>query len=135
ERKFGEDARNAGDERREMNRDRDRLRKRLALQGEQAGGSVEALFYDRRARAFEQRQLHLVGDAVELVTHHLDGDRIERRCLPRIRLHQLFVRSSTRLPTRSTRPAQPGTMSVVVSSCSTRAGPVKLSPVCMAARS
>ena len=26
----------------------------------------------------QQRQLHLVGDAVELVAHHLDGDRIER---------------------------------------------------------
>jgi len=81
ERELGEDARDTGDERGEVNRNRHGLRERLALQSEQAGGGVEPLLDDRRAGAFQQCQLHLVGDAVELVAHHLDGDGIERRCL------------------------------------------------------
>ena len=38
---------------------------------------VEAFLDDRRGRALEQRQLHLVGDGVEPVAQHLEEDRID----------------------------------------------------------
>ena len=79
ERELDEDAGNARDERGQVDRYRHRLRQGLALQREQAGGGIQALLHDRRERAAQQRQLHLVGDAVELVAHHLHGDRIEGR--------------------------------------------------------
>src|SRR2546430_17456625 len=43
-------------------------------------------------------------------------------------IFQLDVRTSTRLPCASTRPCQSGATSVVVSSCSTMAGPSSASP-------
>ena len=83
------------------------------LQREQARGSVEPLLHDRREGALEQRQLHLVGDAVELVADHLERDRDRAPGLRRdageaglvtCGTCQLLFCSSTRLPPASTGP-------------------------------
>ena len=102
----------------EMDRNRRGLRDGLAPDVEQRGRRVEALFDDRRRRALEQRQLHLVGDRVEPVAEDLEEDRIDR--------HQ--SRRKRRLPASSTSAPTPGGMTVVVSLCSTMAGPASRAP-------
>ena len=47
------------------------------LRVEQRGRGVEALLDDRRGRALEQRQLHLVGDGVEPVAQDLEEDGVD----------------------------------------------------------
>ena len=112
-------------QRAEMHRDGERLRQCLALQREQAGRGVQAFLHDGGEGAAHQRELHLVGDAVELVAQHFERDRIDVHAQPRV---------SRRLPLSSTVPRQPGSTSVVVSSCSTIAGPAKVRPAGIAAR-
>ena len=58
-----------------MDGDRRGLGDRLAARVEERGGGVEALLHDRRRRALEERQLHLVGDGVEPVAQYLEEDR------------------------------------------------------------
>src|SRR5215472_11141923 len=60
-----------------MDRDRAALRQGRAVEREQARRRVESFLDDRRERAAQQRRLHLVGDAVELVAGDVDGDRVE----------------------------------------------------------
>ena len=108
-----------------MDRNRSRLSDGLAVGVEQGGGGVEALLHDRRRRALEQRQLHLVGDGVEPVAQHLEEDRVDG--------HQDFRRR--RLPASSTSAVTPGGITVVVSLCSTMAGPARRAPSGRPARS
>jgi hypothetical protein len=78
---------------------------------------------DGREGAAQQRRLHLVGDAVELVANDFDRDGVEGfgLCLGR---HGWFPPSAVmiRVPSAATIARQPGSIRVVVSGCSTIAG-------------
>ena len=50
---------------------------RRAVEREQARRGVEPFLDDRRERAAQQRRLHLIGDAVELVSGNVDGDWVK----------------------------------------------------------
>ena len=67
------------DQGREMDGDGGGLRDGLPFDREEARGGIEAFLDDRRERAPEQRRLHLVGDAEELVADHLHRDGVELR--------------------------------------------------------
>ena len=112
-------------QRAEVDRDRGRLRDGLAAGVEERGRGVEPLLHDRRGRALEERQLHLVGDGVETVAQHLEEDRVDR--------HRSLRRR--RLPASSTSAVTPGGITVVVSVCSTMAGPARRAPSGSRARS
>ena len=124
------------DEGRQMDRDRAGLRERGAVGGEQAGGSVESFLDDGREGTAQQRRLHLVGDAVELVANDFDRDGVEGFGLCR-GCHGLFPQSAVmiRLPSATTVARQPGSIKVVVSGCSTMAGPRISRPIAIADRS
>src|SRR6185503_6599955 len=98
-------------ERAQVDRDGRGLGDGLALDVEEGGGGVEPFLHDRRGRALEERQLHLVGDGVEAVPEHLEQDRVDD--------HAFVILVIRRLPESSTRAAWPGGITVVVSSCST----------------
>src|SRR5687767_13264776 len=122
-----------GYQRGEMDGNRARLRERLTARREQARGSIQTFFHDRREGAFQESKLHLVGYALELVADHLGGngvDHLAARCA----IHACssaagtFSNVNTSVPPASTSARQPGSTTVVVSACSTMAGPAKCVP-------
>src|SRR4030095_7067531 len=121
---------------REMDRDRAGLGERGAVGGEQARRSVEALLDDGREGTAKQRRLHLVGDAVELVANDLGGDGVEGFGLS-LGCHGSFPQSAVmiRVPSATTVARQPGSIRVVVSGCSTIAGPRISRPIAIVDRS
>ena len=117
------------DQRREMDRDRAAPARASRRRREEARRGVHALLDDRREGAAQQRHLHLVGDAVELVADDFERDRIEvTRGVCHVRPCQGCFRVSMRLPARSDTAVQPARSAVVVSACSTMAGPVMTCP-------
>src|SRR5262249_25543223 len=102
------------------------LRDRLAARVEERGGGVEPLLHDWRRRALEQRELHLVGDGVESVAQHFEQDRIDA---VHVRGSPCESRRRRRLPASSTSATTPGGITVVVSGCSTMAGPATRAPI------
>ncbi len=65
--------------------------------GEQRGGGVQPFLDDRREGAAHQRELHLVGDAVQLVAHHLQRDRIDP-CMRQLRCRAAACRCRSTVP-------------------------------------
>ena len=102
---------------------------RLALDVEEGRRGVEALLDDRRRRALEQGQLHLVGDGLEAVAQHLQEHGVDGTMPAH---HALLIR---RLPEASTRATYPGGITLVESACSTMAGPASRDPRGSRARS
>src|SRR5262249_28081877 len=92
-----------------------------AVGREQAGRRVEPFLDDGREGTAQQGRLHLVGDAVELVANDFDGDRVEGLGSG----HGLSLASAVmmRAPSAATTARQPGSIIVVLSGCSTIAGP------------
>ena len=83
---------------------------------EDAMRAVVGFGNDGRDRRMDQVQIHLVGDLFERAAHHGQRDRIDH------------LTSTNRLPNASTRVTIPGSTTVVVSFCSTIAGPSNCMP-------
>src|SRR4051794_21030261 len=71
-------------------------------------------------------KVHLAGHLPEAVLNHRERNRVERHIAPT---------EITRLPRLSTIKLAPGSMTTVVSGCSTIAGPASAAPLPRAARS
>ena len=91
-----------------------------------AVGAVESFGDDRRERGFLVDQVHLAGHLAQAVLDHRQRHRIERHVSPT---------EITRLPKPSTMAVAPGSMTTVVSGCSTIAGPASIAPLPREARS
>ena len=107
----------------------------IALGDELAGiavidavGAILALGDDGAEGRPHEREVHLVADLLEAVLDHAEGDRVDRIC------RHGCLTSMTRLPMWSTSTACPGSITVVASSCSTIAGPMKRMPGTRASR-
>ena len=116
-------------ERAEVDGDGGGLGDGLALHVEERGGGVEPFLHDGRGRALEERQLHLVGDGVQAVAQDLEEDR------DRSRRGSWRVSGFSGCPRPPPRRRRPGGMTVVVSGCSTIAGPARRAPTGRRARS
>ena len=89
---------------------------------EDAVGAVVGLRDDRRHGRMDQVQIHLVGDLFEAAAHHGQSYWIH---------HFTFT---NRLPLESTTTPMPGSITDVVSLCSTIAGPSNRMPGCRSLR-
>src|SRR5215472_9881901 len=105
----------------------------FALGDNLAGGAivdairaVKSLGDDRRERSFLVDQIHLAGHLPQAVLNDRQCHRIERHVSPT---------EITRLPRLSTTAVAPGSITTVVSGCSTLAGPASLAPLLREARS
>ena len=107
-----------------------RLRDGLSLDAEERRRGVEPFLHNRRGRTLEQRELHLVGDGVQAVAQHLEQDGVDGDAA-----HAVTPLLRRRLPERSTSAVCPGGITVVVSACSTMAGPDTRAPTASRARS
>src|SRR6516162_489228 len=88
--------------------------------------AVKALGDHRRERGFLVDQIHLAGHLPQAVLNDRQCHRIERHVSPT---------EITRLPRLSTTAVAPGSMTTVVSGCSTIAGPASVAPSPSEARS
>src|SRR5262249_35319765 len=88
--------------------------------------AVKSLGDHRRERGFLMDQIHLASHLPETVLNHRQRHRIERHVAPT---------EITRLPRLSTMAVAPGSMTTVVSGCSTIAGPASIVPLPREARS
>ena len=96
-----------------------------------AVGAVERFRDHRAERGAHEREVHLVADLLQAVLDHREGDRVERGVDRRgagvVRRHggRILPRQTVtmRLPSASCSTRQPGSISVVQSSCSITAGP------------
>src|SRR5580704_11694048 len=88
--------------------------------------AVKSFGDDRRDRGFLMDQIHLAGYLPQAVLNHRQRHGIERHVAPT---------EITRLPKASTTAVAPGSMTTVVSGCSTIAGPASLAPLPREARS
>src|SRR5215472_6839031 len=105
----------------------------FALGDDLAGGAivdavraVKSLGDDRRERGFLVDQIHLAGHLPQAVLNDRQRHRIEPHVSPT---------EITRLPRPSTTAVAPGSMTTVVSGCSTIAGPASVAPLPREARS
>src|SRR5438128_11948920 len=85
-------------------------------------------------RALEKRDLHLVGDRVELVADDLQGDWVQRLVRGLDHLFAPEVAVTITLPVPWTSAWFPGYSTRVESNCSTIAGPVSWLPTSSSAR-
>src|SRR5690606_7214868 len=104
----------------------------LACRGADRAAEVATFTDHGREGDLLQHHRHLVHHAAQGVTKYLESDRIELLVEARLGLdyaaHASTPGSMMRLPKRSTSAPAPGGMTVVVSYCSTMAGPSKLAP-------
>src|SRR5262249_19069829 len=94
----------------------------LAVQNHAA--EISRFADDRRVAGAVKVVVHFIDQARDLVAWDLDSDGVHARALVRIRL-----------PWPSTRPLQPGGISVVASNCSTMAGAATVALTSRRARS
>ena len=87
-----------------------------------AVGAVLSLGDDRAERRPHEGQVHLVADLLKTVLDDAQRDGVELLC------HQPALTSMIRFAILSTSTACPGSITVVASSCSTIAGPMKRMP-------
>ena len=88
--------------------------------------AVKSFGDDWRERGFLVDQIHLAGHLPQAVLNHRQRHGIERHVAPT---------EITRLPKPSTTAVAPGSMTTVVSGCSTIAGPASVAPLPREARS